>query len=84
MNNNGGLITFGKIIKACIPKKFILKCYNSDSINYKDLQKLVQKLDYIEKKVNQLNHVKSIVEKCILKADDRADYMQKLYEMAFK
>lgn len=64
------LIPF-KCVKVNIPRLYILRCLNKpDYLTYKERRRISQKLKQIEWAQNQLVSVKSIAEKCYMKASD--------------
>lgn len=54
-------------IRLCIPNKFIIKCYEAYDIDQKDVVKVRQLSVQIEKKMNELKHIQSIVDKVLIK-----------------
>ena len=57
-----------RTIKINVPQKMLLRLfYCKRSLTSKESQKLVQKLGQLERIINQLNHIKSIVEKLLLR-----------------
>ena len=54
-------------IRLSIPNKFIIKCYEAYDIPYTEVVKVRQLSSQIEKKMNELKHIQSIVDKVLLK-----------------
>ena len=59
-----------KIVKVNIPQKLLIKLfYCKRHLTPKESLKISQKSAQVEEKINQLLHIKSIVEKIQLKSD---------------
>lgn len=57
------------IIKVNVPQKFLIRCfYKQGYLTTKEITRISQKLTQINQVENQLLHLKSIVEKCLLKS----------------
>jgi len=67
VNPGPELISFNHYIHIFIPKRWILKYLNQSSIPHVERFKLLRTLREIEQKINQLEHCRSLVEKCLLK-----------------
>lgn len=61
------LMDFSPYIHILIPKRKILRQLNQIKISDAERIKLLRTLREIEKRINQLEHCRSLVDKCLMK-----------------